>query len=278
MSDESGAADAVKDAKGVVEEFVGVLVLVDIVLGALALYWARLAFPDAGRELPGTGYPFVDVALLACAAAIVGKMVSLVAGGVAALVLLRAAAPPDGPFARMSEALAHYLRVAESDAPALAHLTDWTTAKSWKDHWAEILGGAAAHLASASPAAAARLERERSTAELTYGVAVLVLLFGAYLAMRLGWWVGLAAALATLSLLYSGRVRQRGWLRALAHELDGVSAALAARRAEGDQPGGQQGGQQGGQPGGAVAPKPAITEEHTEAPKPVAPAAPAVHG
>ncbi|HEU4641312.1 MAG TPA: hypothetical protein VFS44_02575 [Gemmatimonadaceae bacterium] len=230
MADESGAASAVKDAKGVVEEFVGVLVLLDIVLGGLALYWVRLAFPDVGAQLPGTGYDVVDVALLACAAAIVGKMVSLVASAVGAVVLMRAAATHDGPFAAVSRALIDYRTAAEGSSANTAELEAWGKDASWRAHWKELLGDAVAHLSNASPDAAARLERERASAALTYGVSVLVALFGAQLALRTRPWVGAVALAAVLLLLYSGRVRQRGYLRQLAAELEGAATAIAARR------------------------------------------------
>ncbi|HEX7941947.1 MAG TPA: hypothetical protein VF488_09065, partial [Gemmatimonadaceae bacterium] len=196
MAQEDAAADVVKDARGVVEEFVGVLVLVDIVLGGLTLYWARLAIPDAARQLPGTGYQVVDVALLACAAAIVGKLVSLLARGVTAVVFLRVAAGQDGPFAGIGAALLDYRKTAENGARGVAELERWGKERSWREHWGELLGSAVAHLATADPRAAERLERERSTAAFTYGVAVLVILFGAHLGLRLHWWVGLLALIA----------------------------------------------------------------------------------
>ena len=54
--------------------FVGALGLLDLILGSLTLYWARLwSGPEIAKLFPSTGFPFVDVALLACAAALVGK-------------------------------------------------------------------------------------------------------------------------------------------------------------------------------------------------------------
>jgi hypothetical protein len=49
-------------------------------LGGLALYWVRLWYgPATATFFPLTGYDFVNVALLACGAAAIGMVISLVA-------------------------------------------------------------------------------------------------------------------------------------------------------------------------------------------------------
>ena len=79
--------DAAAEAKGLADQFVQTLGLVDLIIGGLALYWSRLWFgTGVARFLEPTGYPWLDIALLACGAAFVGKIVSLLAEVAAGLV------------------------------------------------------------------------------------------------------------------------------------------------------------------------------------------------
>lgn len=70
--------DATTEAKGMAEKFVQTLGLLDLIIGGLALYWVRLWFGDSvTRLLESTGYPWLNIALLACGAAFVGKIISM---------------------------------------------------------------------------------------------------------------------------------------------------------------------------------------------------------
>lgn len=62
-----------------VDQLVGALGLPELILGSLALYALRRHMDPTGlmREFPSTGYEWVDVALLGCAAALVGKVLTL---------------------------------------------------------------------------------------------------------------------------------------------------------------------------------------------------------
>lgn len=73
--------------KSAVDEFVQTLGLIDLVLGGLALYWVRLMFGGSGPALfPSAGHIAIDLALLACAAAFAGRVVSFFSHFVMALV------------------------------------------------------------------------------------------------------------------------------------------------------------------------------------------------
>ena len=86
--DESGGAKLVEEAAGVAASFVRTLGLTDIVFGSFVLYWVRVSLrgTDWPAVLPGTGYLWVDVVLLAAAAALVGKVLSLVVSVEAAVL------------------------------------------------------------------------------------------------------------------------------------------------------------------------------------------------
>lgn len=66
-----------KQAQNVTAEFVSSLGLTDITLGSLFLYGRYAAVPLTATQLPSSGYAVVDVGLLLCAAALVGKIISL---------------------------------------------------------------------------------------------------------------------------------------------------------------------------------------------------------
>lgn len=90
---EEGLAES-KDEKPddkAVDQLVGALGLPELILGSLALYALRrhMVPADLSREFPATGFPWVDVALLGCAAAVFGKVVTLTASGLIALFYWR---------------------------------------------------------------------------------------------------------------------------------------------------------------------------------------------
>lgn len=67
------------EAEGLGQSVLGVLGLVDIIIGGLFLYAAFDFQRPTNPVFHTTGFPFVDVALLACAAALLGKVLSLMA-------------------------------------------------------------------------------------------------------------------------------------------------------------------------------------------------------
>jgi hypothetical protein len=76
-----------KASEGLVSAFVSSLGLIDIVLGGLALYLHFLSTGSRARAgFPSTGHEVVDVGLLLCAAALTGKVLSLAANCIRAIV------------------------------------------------------------------------------------------------------------------------------------------------------------------------------------------------
>lgn len=77
MSEEKGAKS---ETKAVADQFLGTLGLVDIVLGSLVIYWARVRMGDElVRKFPSTGIETADFLLMLTTAALAGKMIELVA-------------------------------------------------------------------------------------------------------------------------------------------------------------------------------------------------------
>lgn len=80
MNDEVPAAgELAPEAKGVGESFVRTLGLHELIFGSLLVYWVRVTWQAVAwsRILPGTGREWIDIALLACAAALSGKALSI---------------------------------------------------------------------------------------------------------------------------------------------------------------------------------------------------------
>lgn len=81
MSDEKKGnklEDTISETKGVAEKFVSILGLTDLIIGGLILYWVRLEYGSYATTLfISTGHEWVDIAILACGAAFVGKIISL---------------------------------------------------------------------------------------------------------------------------------------------------------------------------------------------------------
>lgn len=81
--------DAVSETKGVAENFVSTLGLTDLIIGGLNLYWAKLQYGSLAPTLfTSTGHEWVDIGLLACGAAFVGKIITLSSDTFAAVVLM----------------------------------------------------------------------------------------------------------------------------------------------------------------------------------------------
>ena len=217
MADGDAAESVAQDVRGLAEGFVRILGLGDIIFGALALYWGRLAFPCIGRRLPGTGYEFVDVALLACAAALVGKVVALAATLAMAQVWRMAARRSRPTFLGLRNALAEYLVAIE---PGTDHASAVRAAP-----WHAVLADATAHAVGEAPRERAALDREMAGAEFTYGATLLLVLYVWQFA-RHAQLVDIAlGAAAVLALLYAGTVQQRSYVERLRAVL------LRARRA-----------------------------------------------
>jgi hypothetical protein len=216
MSEEKGVAE---EAKGLADQFVGALGLLDLVAGGIALYWLRLVAGDgAARAFPSTGFEFVDVALLACAASIVGKGVTLVGYGIMASRERRAES--SRPYRALRVALG-----LPADAP------EGERTKSAADP----VDLALEIVAARAPARVAGIERIQGTALFSYCACVLALPYAAYLLWRrdvLGsmvWalFVG-GLTLGALVMWYLGYVYQRHFYGVLAAALEALARPGAA--------------------------------------------------
>ena len=155
--------DAAAEAKGLADQFVQTLGLVDLIIGGLALYWSRLWFgADVTRFLETTGYPWLDIALLACAAAFVGKIVSLVAELAAGLIDDQQKHAKGGRLTQslngFKDALADESNMGDADKLDLA-----TT-----------------YLINANPKLRPDLERIYNASTLAYSMTIIASLFAAY--------------------------------------------------------------------------------------------------
>jgi hypothetical protein len=231
------AAESVaKDAKGFADDFVGILGLVDIIYGGLTLYWAQLVFPRVPDQLPSTGHTFIDVALLACAAAVAGKLVSLLVDVMMVIVWNVVARPDDAQYERLCVALAEYRDFVEGGTTHKAALESPIP-------WRRVLVDAVVLGTGATPAERGRLERAHARVEFTYGVAILVALFATHFASAQRWWVGGLSAIPVLVLIYRGTVEQRAYLDSIRATVVRAHAATALMRSS-EISGGTSGGTQ----------------------------------
>lgn len=145
-----------KQGEGLAASFVSILGLVEIVIGGLTLYLVRLRLGTSAMALfPTTGYAVIDVALLACAASLTGRLLALtIAIGMAVINrLMRKTKQVE----RLLEAIANYeKRTKRSPNTALKPL----------DYGAALL-------TTDTPARQPQLERVRATAILSYAASIL---------------------------------------------------------------------------------------------------------
>jgi hypothetical protein len=181
MADEAegGAAKLAEEATGVAASFVRTLGLTDIVFGSFLLYWLRVSFraTDWPVVLPSTGYAWVDILLLAAAAALVGKVISLVVSVETAVLdvvsdgvvwLVNSFAKPEdkiGYIEGLRAALDAY-RTAQPQPPP--------------DQEPDLRDLAEAYVAAASSEWGAALERKRVDVSIAHAGALVTLLYGIY--------------------------------------------------------------------------------------------------
>jgi hypothetical protein len=204
------AEGASGEPKGLAEAFLGVLGVVDIVLGGLALYALHAAHPAttatavATELFRTTGSPYVDGALLVSAAAVAGKLVCLLASFVGALI--GSIAPGKARRLTLSLLVAEY-QVMNPVEAELASETDTPEDR------------ALAYLEHARSPAARRCGLVRDNAVFAYGAALLA--------------VGMTAGLGWPLLVVAALLGCMGCLtyRDLEHELAiALRAVVAAQR------------------------------------------------
>jgi len=96
-------------------EAVATLGLTDVLIGGLFLYCKRLINPDQAAQLPTTGHDSVDIALLLGAAALAGKVITLICALVMAFVNVILRRLKYGK--EVDEALAAYVKATSRDMP-----------------------------------------------------------------------------------------------------------------------------------------------------------------
>jgi hypothetical protein len=184
---EESSSDVAEAAKGLATSFVATLGLLDIILGGLALYCYRLL---SGRQIesrfPSTGFASVDVALLACGAALAGKLIYLLVSGfiMGAVEWLWSHTNQK----RLADAVAAYCRTTKRNTAAV------TVAP---------MDLAVAYLAFDVPPLAQSLDQIRTAAHFAYGASILCAPFYYYMRDQLGawWFVGGGALFFFLGLL-----------------------------------------------------------------------------
>jgi hypothetical protein len=210
--------DAATEAKGMAEQFVQTLGLVDLIIGALILYWMRLWFgTKLGAILPSSGYPWLDIALLACAAAFVGKVVSLLAN-LAAAFRDQLRNKTKGDYKRLVDALSSFR----------TELVETSNIEG-----ADQVDVATAYAISGRPSLKPELDNIYNATTLAYSMTLLSFLFGIYfwtkrVELDFGSWVVLVSAQGVLaiSFLIYGLLSQTDYIDALTDNLNFMTAKL----------------------------------------------------
>lgn len=229
---EGGGSGIAGEAKGVSERFVQSLGLVELILGGVGLYWLGLWYRgEAARLFPTTGLSFVDVGLLAFAAALLGKLLCLLVAFVMALVRLAFRKRRWRYYVQLERAVCSYLGAAgPGDLPA--RLGQANTEAEIKIDLVEL---GSYYVVLADPSQRAHFELIRTRAIVAYSAALLAAPYLAYL-VREGapWTMLLVGAAGALTFLLLGFVEQLDYLKSLAERL--VALRTAREREGGSAP------------------------------------------
>jgi hypothetical protein len=224
---ESGGARLVEEATGVAASFVRTLGLTDIVFGSFLLYWLRVALraTDWPLVFPGTGYPWVDVVLLAAAAALVGKVLSLVVSLETAVLdaLLDAAERLPDKLAKRKGKVGKVGKIGYRKGLSAA-LDKYLTAQGRpvreKEH--DLRDLAEAYVAAASQERGAALERMRVDVSIAHAGALVTVLYAFYFVSQRSVPRGLAVVVlfAALVLFVTGILAQLDYVKTLRDQLE----------------------------------------------------------
>jgi hypothetical protein len=209
--------DAADEAKGVSEGFIQSLGLVELIVGGVGLYWLRLWYQDQAPALfPSTGLSYVDAGLLAFAAALVGKLLSLSVAFLMAVV--RVAAKALGRFYYPEVETSVYAYMGVADAAALE-------AKLGRKD-VDLVELGSYYLVHADATQRAHFELIRTRAIVAYSAALLALPYFCYF-VRQGAPASLtvACAVGVPLLLVLGLMEQLDYLKSLAERLTVVRTA-----------------------------------------------------
>lgn len=204
---EDKVEEAVAETKGVAEQFIQTLGLADIVLGGLALYWVRLWFGSGiAVHFTSTGYPWVDIALLACAAAFCGKVLSLLADVVAAGV----------------EGFIQKVDLLKAGSTLKASIREYERLKGGTlntEQWEQV-DLALTYTTRANPHLRSILEQNRTTTTLAYSATLLMILFLAYFyKVGVPWLLILVMLICIVAFLLLAFVKQLDYLLTLRNNL-----------------------------------------------------------
>lgn len=169
---ETAGSEGVKEAAGIAATFVRTLGFTDIIFGGLLVYWVRVRFArvDWGTVLPTTGHDWIDVALMAAAAALLGKVVSLFVHAWTALIDfaldgVTSRGTGHSEIQRLRTALDQYRR---------------TTGREPTSADGDLRDLAAAYVAAASAEAGEALARMRADIAIAHAGAFVMLLYALY--------------------------------------------------------------------------------------------------
>ncbi|HJY31147.1 MAG TPA: hypothetical protein VJ306_24130 [Pyrinomonadaceae bacterium] len=224
---EKEETDAVSESKGVAENFIQSLGLLELILGGVGLYGFWLWYGERAAKLfPSTGTKLIDIGLLAFAAALVGKLICLFVAALMGLIWKSIrAADFLGYQANLERAFLRY-----HGAPNLQDLSVTLGQEN-----PDLRGLAFYYVVLADPKQQDHLERIKTNAIVAYSICVLSLIYIPYL-YRAGapWsmWVGMV--LATIVFLFLGYLEQLDYLRTLSERLIGIQTVKSqiGRRAE----------------------------------------------
>ena len=224
MSEED-KSDIAGEAKGVPERFVQSLGLVELILGGVALYGLGLWYgAETARLFPRTGVSFVDVGLLAFAAALLGKLLCLFVAVAMAFTRLAARLGRWQYYKQLEGAVCAYLRVTKPDE---------LPAKLGREK-IDLIELTSYYVVLADPNQRAYFDQMRTRAIVAYSAALLALPYLSYLARegapRSMLILGAAGALMFLLL---GFLEQQDYLKSLGERL---IAIRTAKEREGNSP------------------------------------------
>jgi hypothetical protein len=211
--------DAATEAKGMADKFVQTLGLLDLIIGGLALYWVRLWFGySMTRLLESTGYPWLDIALLACGAAFVGKIISM-AGELVAAFTDSLRKPEKSHLKRLLDAVTLYH----------GQIKDTSNIQS-----ADEIDLARTYLVNANPKLRPDLDRIHDAITLAYSLTLVSALFAVYFFSRRGepnsdgtpTTLGIVMSVLAVGFLVFGWLNQSDYLDTLTDNLNIAAAKL----------------------------------------------------
>jgi hypothetical protein len=180
--------DLTEQAKQVTTDFVNMLGLQELIFGGISLYLFWLRNPSAAAsQFPSTGASYLDVPLLACAAAFVGKLLSFVIAVVMAIV---------------AKSFRHRWAYCDLDIELIEYRKKLGNAKALDAHDHTDL--ALAYVVRAWPERQAYFERIKAKSSFAYGCVILAVL--AIWSTKVGsdfrgWFIAAASGFLVLGIL-----------------------------------------------------------------------------